>query len=64
MTAKTIAKIVPGVMSLALVGESLKPLKDFGKGEPKPKKIFKSGLTILVGVPIIGAVSKQVNLLP
>ncbi|KKL48112.1 hypothetical protein LCGC14_2328790 [marine sediment metagenome] len=65
-TAKSIAQIVPGMMALGLVGESLKTVKDIGKEKDKkvsPKKLVKLGITALVGVPMIKVVSTQVNAL-
>ncbi len=69
-TAKAVMGIVPGVMSLGLLGESMKMLP--GKGEwegkkkksPSPKKIVKGFTTIMIGVPLISATSGMVNALP
>ena len=64
-TAKSIAGVVPGLMALGLVGESLKTVKDIGKEKKvSPKDTIKLGVKVLVGVPIIGAVSTQINALP
>ena len=69
-TAKTVMGIVPGVMSLGLVSESLKmlpsekDLKGKKKKSPSPKKIVKGFTTIAIGVPLIGATSGMVNALP
>lgn len=67
-TAKSVASIVPGVMSLALVGESLKFLpteKELkGKKKVKPKKMVKSFTKIMVGVPLISATAGMINKLP
>ncbi len=67
-TTKAVMGIVPGVMSVGLLGESLKmlPSKKQLKGKKKigPKKIVKGFTTVMVGVPLIGATSKMVNALP
>jgi len=65
-TAKSVAGIVPGVMSLGLVGESMKmlPTKKSMKKKPSPKKLIKGFVTIAVGVPLIGATAGMVNKLP
>ena len=63
--AKNVLGIVPGVMALGLVSESGKTVKDIGKGKKSSsKKLVKLGITSLVAIPMIGEVSKQVNLLP
>ena len=66
-TAKSVAGIVPGVMSIGLMGESLKMLpteKEMKKGKIKPKKLIKGATTILIGVPLIGATAGMVNKIP
>lgn len=66
-TAKSVAGIVPGVMSVGLLGESLKMLptkKELEEGKMKPKKIVKSFTTMVIGVPLIGATASMVNKLP
>jgi len=64
-TAKSIASVVPGLMAVSLVGESLKTVKDIGKEKKvSPEDTIKLGVKALVGVPLIGAVAGQVNLLP
>jgi len=67
-TAKTVAGIIPGVMSLGLLGESMKMLPSKkglkGKKKQKPKKMIKGFTKIMVGVPLIGATSEMVNALP
>jgi len=64
-TAKSVAQTIPGFMSLALVGESLKTVKDIGKKKKGGSKdLVKLGVKTLVAVPIISAVSTQVNALP
>ena len=70
-TAKSIVGIVPGVMSLGLVGEAMKNVPKLDKiGKPKKGKLkkqnaqfLKSSVKILVGVPLVGAVAGQVNVL-
>lgn len=67
-TAQNVAKIIPGVMSLGLVGESLKMIpsaKDIKKGKAmKPAEFLKGTTKILIGVPLIGVVAGQINALP
>ena len=63
---RPVLDIVPGAMSLALVGRSMKMIpKDFGSGKKHSSKKasgnFIIGATeILVGVPLIGAVSNSI----
>ena len=67
---KSVMGIVPGVMSLGLLGESLKMLPDEKelkgkkKKSPSPKKIVKGFTTIMIAVPLIGATAGMVNKLP
>ncbi len=67
-TTKTIAKIVPGVMSLGLVSESLKLVpteKELkGKKKAKPKKMIKGFVKVAIGIPLISATAGMVNKLP
>ena len=67
-TAKTVAGIIPGVMSLGLLSESMKMLpskKEWkGKKKQKPKKLVKGFTKIMIGVPLIGATAGMVNTLP
>lgn len=66
-TAKNVAKVVPGMMSMGLMAESMKAIpkkNDWKKGKISPRKQFKVATTALIGVPLIGEVSKQVNTLP
>ncbi len=69
-TAKTVMGIVPGVMSLGLLGESMKmlPSKKEWEGKkkksPSPKKMIKGFTTIMIGIPLIGATAGMVNKLP
>ncbi len=67
-TAKTVAGIVPGVMAVGLLGESVKMIPSKkqlkGKGKVKPHKMIKGFTKIIVGVPLISATSKMVNVLP
>lgn len=73
-TTKDIAGIIPGVMSVALVGESLKMLPKEMKGKKmnskpfamKPmksnnKKLIKGFTNITVGTALLGATSGMVN---
>jgi len=64
--ASTIGKQVPGFMALGLMGQSVKMAKqgfDFKK-KKDPMFIVKGSIPILAGVPLISAVSSQVNLIP
>ena len=70
-TAKSIAGIIPGVMSLGLVGEAMKTvpkMDNLGKpqkgGTKKQSNQFlKSTVKVLAGVPLVGVVAGQVNAL-
>jgi len=57
---KNVAEIVPGVMSLALVGKSAKMADDSLKGKGKKGDMLKGSIDILIGVPLIGAVANSV----
>ncbi len=57
---KDIAGIVPGMMSLALVGKSAKMADDSLKGKGKKGDMIKGSIDILVAVPLIGAVAGSV----
>ena len=57
---KNIAGIIPGVMAIGLVGRTAKMADSSLKGKGKPGDFIKSSIEILVGVPLIGAVSGSV----
>jgi len=57
---KSVAGVIPGMMSLALVGNSAKLADDSLKGKSKPGDFLKSSMDILVGVPLIGATANSV----
>jgi len=66
--AKNVANIVPGVMSIGLLGHSMQMIpKEFG-GKADSRKgtaNFLKGFTgIAVGVPMISATSDMVSLIP
>lgn len=67
-TAKTVAGIIPGVMSIGLLGRTLKFLpseKELkGKKKGKPVKIVPLFAEVAVGVPLIGATVGMVAKLP
>ena len=67
-TTKAVMGIVPGVMSLGLVAESMKMLPTKtglkGKKEMHSKKMIKGFTKIMIGVPLIGATAGMVNKLP
>jgi len=64
-TAKAIVGVVPGIMSIGLLGRTLKFLpskKELeGKVKMKPMKIVPLFAEIAVGVPLIGATSGMIN---
>ena len=64
-TAKSVAGIIPGVMSIGLLGRTLKYLptdKELsGKAKPKPMKPVKMFTEIMIGVPLIGATAGMIN---
>ena len=57
---KQVAEIIPGAMSLALVGKSMKVVDDSLKEKEKKDNLMKGSIDILVGVPLIGAVAGSV----
>lgn len=60
MAYKQIAKTIPGFMSLALVGESIKLVPKFKKGKIKPvksKKLVKGFTNLIVGTSLIKPVA-------
>lgn len=57
---KPVAEIVPGMMSLALVGRSAKIADDSLKGKGKKGDLLRGSVDILVGVPLIGATANMV----
>ncbi len=66
-TAKSVAQIIPGVMSMGLLAEAVKAVpteKEMKKGKFDSKKQLKMATKMLVGIPLIGVVSQQVNTLP
>ena len=60
---KPVAEIIPGMMSLALVGKSAKMADDSLKGKSKKGDFIKGSVDVLVGVPMIGAVANSVGAL-
>ena len=66
-TAKSVAGIIPGVMSIGLLGRTLKfiPSEEELKGKkPKVKKIVPLFAEVVVGVPLIGITAGMVAKLP
>lgn len=57
---KPVAELIPGVMALGLVGKSAKMADKALKGESKEGDFLKGSMSILIGVPLIGAVATQV----
>lgn len=58
---KPVAEIIPGMMSLALVGKSAKMADDSLKNKGKKQDFLKGSVDIFVGVPIVGAVAGSVS---
>ena len=64
--------IVPGVMAVGLLGESMKMLPKEGEWSgkkkkdkgPSSKKVVKGFVTAKVALPLIGATAGMVNKLP
>ena len=67
-TAKSVAGIVPGLMSVGLVARTLKFIpseKELkGKKKAKPMKIIPLFAEVAVGIPLIGATAGMVAKLP
>ncbi len=67
-TVKAVAGIVPGVMAVGLLGESLKYLPSEkqlkGEGKMKPMKMVPLFVKVMVGVPLIKATAGMVGKLP
>ena len=59
VSAKSIASIVPGVMSIGLLGNTLQVIPKKGK-KVKPEKMVKVFATTVIGVPMIKQVSTSV----
>ena len=57
---KPVLEIIPGMMSLSLVGKSAKIADDSIKGKGKKGDLLKGATGILIGVPLIGAVSGSI----
>jgi len=62
-SAKSIAAIVPGIMSVGLLGNTLQVLPKKGK-KVKPQKMVNVFATTMIGVPLIGATSNMISKLP
>lgn len=60
-TVKTIASVVPGVMALGLLGNSMKLLPPKKGKSAKPGKILKVFGTTMIGIPLISATSGMVS---
>ena len=64
-TAKSVAGIVPGLMSVSLVGHTAKmvPKNWSPKGiKPvKPSEMIGNFTTTMMGIPMIGIVSNQIS---
>ena len=57
---KPVAEIIPGMMSLALVGKSAKMADNSLKGKGKKGDFIKGSMDILIGVPLIGATANSI----
>jgi len=64
---KVVAGLIPGFMTLGLVGQTSKMIpKDWGPKEIEKinsKDMIKGFVPIMMGVPLIGATSKMVSTL-
>jgi len=60
---KSIVSIVPGVMSIGLLGNTLQVLPKKGK-KVKPQKMVNVFATTMIGVPLIGSTSNMISKLP
>jgi len=58
--AKSMAAIVPGIMSVGLLGNTLQVLPKKGK-KVKPQKMVKVFATTVIGIPMIGATSNIIS---
>jgi len=67
-TAKSVASLVPGLMSLSLVAHTTKVIpKDWtpkGMKKVKPGELIGNFSTTMIGIPMVGIVSNQVAALP
>ena len=52
---KPVVKLVPGMMALGVLGESIK----LTKKPIKPKKLIKGGAALLIGIGLIKPVSNM-----
>jgi len=59
----SIARPIPGIMALGVLGRSMEFLPRKGKKPMGPKKMVKGFVDIMVGTSLIGPVATQVNLL-
>lgn len=63
--ASTFSGQIPGFMALGLMGKSVGMAKQsFGLNGKKKPTFMKDSITILAGVPLVGAVAGQVALIP
>ncbi len=60
---KSITNIVPGVMALGLLGQSAGMAKKSLKGKAKSGDMIKTGVGVLVAIPLIGAVANAAGAL-
>lgn len=64
MITASVAHLIPGMMSLSLVGKSAQmiPQQYMGKGKkPKKTNTIKGFTEIMIGVPLIGATAGMVS---
>lgn len=57
---KPVAGVVPGMMSLALVGKAAKIADNSIKGKSKKGDLIKGSTEALIAIPLIGAVANSV----
>ena len=62
--AKGIAGTAVGIGSVALLGSAISNFPKWGeRGKDSTKRLIKGGVTLLVGIPLLGAASKSASAL-
>lgn len=57
---KQVAGVIPGMMSLALVGKSAKLVNNSFKSKTKDSDFVKESVGLLIALPLLGAVAGSV----